>query len=384
MANNLAAVMPILVAQGLQVLRSQCVMPRLVNGDYSNVPAERGDTINVWIPSAASVYDVAPSAAPFQADDSAPVKAPVQLTQWRHSGFYMNDKQIGDVVAGLKPKQMDACIAALANDVNAFIFSQYKAFYGFVGTPGTTPFATDVTGATLSRAQLNRQLAPLQDRRLVLDVNAEANALALAQFAQVQMVGTDKAVIEGTIGRRYGFDVAMDQQTPTHASTVLTAGAATVNGVNAINAGTTDGGRTGTVSIAKATNTSPLVKGDIITIAGDAQTYVVTANTTLAIGNTTVPIAPALQKATAGGEAVSLKATHVVNLAFHRDAISFASRPLQSAQANSQEMYSIADPVSGIALRLEVVRQNKQLLFDFDILFGASTVRPELGARLAG
>ena len=359
-------------------------MPRLVNGDYSNVPAERGDTINVWIPSAATVYDVAPSAAPFQADDSSPVKAPVQLTQWRHSGFYMNDKQIGDVVAGFKPKQMDACIAALANDVNAYLFGLYKSAYGFVGTPGTTPFGVDVTGATLARAQLNRQLASAMDRRLVLDVNAEGNALALPAFSYALNVGTDKAIIDGTIGRRYGFDVAMDQQIPTHTSTPLSGGAATVNGAQTINQGTLDGGRTGTVSIAKATATSPLVKGDILTFAGDAQTYVVTAAVVLAVGNTTVAIAPALQSAKTGVEVVSLKASHVVNLAFHRDAISFASRPLQSTQANSQEMYSISDPISGIALRLEVVRQNKQLLFDFDILFGASMVRPELACRLAG
>jgi hypothetical protein len=40
--------------------------------------------------------------------------------------------------------------------------------------------------------------------------------------------------------------------------------------------------------------------------------------------------------------------------------------------------------VSGVALRMEVVRQNKQTLFDFDVLYGAACVRPELAVRLAG
>lgn len=384
MPNLFTDVVPILVAQGLQTLRAACVMPRLVNTDYSNTPANQGDVVNLYIPSAQTVTDVAAQAAPFQAPDAQPVRSPIPLNRWRRSGFYLTDKEQEEIVGGIQSRQTAEAVKALAQDINAFIFSRYTRVFGYVGTAGVTPFATDVTGATNARAQLNRQTVPLADRRLVLDVNAEANALALPAFAQAQQIGSATTVIEGTIGRRYGFDVAMDQQVPTHVSTALTAGAATCVGVQAVNAGSTDGGRTGTVSIAKATNASPLVAGDIISFAGDPNTYVVTANTNLIVGNTTVPIAPALQVAKTGGEAVTLRASHVVNLAFHRDAFGFVSRPLQTSSQNVAEMMSVADPVSGVALRLEVVRQNKQTLFDFDVLYGAACVRPELAVRLAG
>jgi hypothetical protein len=384
MANTFTDVVPILVAQGLQTLRAACVMPRLVNTDYSNTPANLGDTVNVWIPSAVTVADVAPSAAPIQAGDSQPVKAPIPLNKWRRAGFYLTDKQQEEIVGGVQSKQTGEAVKALAEDINAFIFSLYPAVYGFQGTPGTTPFATDVTGATNVRKTLNLQRAPLAERRLVVDVNAEANALALPAFTSAYIVGNPTAVIEGTIGRRLGFDWAMDQQVPTHPSVALTAGAATVNGAQAINQGSTNGGRTGTVSIAKATNAGSLIAGDILTFAGDAQTYTVLAAATLIIGNTTASIAPALSTAKAGGEAVTLKAAHVVNLAFHRDAFAFVSRPLQASTANVEEMMSVVDPISGVAIRLEVSRQNKQMLFDFDVLYGAACVRPELAARLAG
>lgn len=384
MPNILQDIVPVLVAQGLQTLRSATIMPRLVNTDYSNTPANQGDVVNLYIPSAATVSDVSPTAAPYQAPDMQPVRAPIQLNRWRRSGFFLTDKEQEEVVSGVQSRQTAEAVKALAQDINAFIFSRYTRVFGYVGTAGTTPFASDVTGATSARAQLNRQTVPLDDRRLVLDVNAEANALALPAFAQAQAIGSAQTVIEGTLGRRYGFDVAMDQQVPTHVSTPLSAGAATVNGAQAINAGSTNGGRTGTVSIAKATNASNLVAGDIISFAGDPNTYVVTANTTLIVGNTTVPIAPALQVAKTGGEAVTLRATHVVNLAFHRDAFGFVSRPLQTSSQNTIEMMSVADPLSGVALRLEVVRQNKQTLFDFDVLYGADCVRPELAVRLAG
>jgi hypothetical protein len=308
----------------------------------------------------------------------------VTLNQWKHSGFYLNDKEATAIVGGVKSRQAEAAVAALASFVNAFLLGLYKGVYGFTGTPGTTPFATTVVGLTANRAILNRQLAPMADRRMVLDVNAEANALGLPQFSSWQQVGDTKAIIEGTIGRRFGFDVAMDQQVPTHPSVPFTAGAVTVNGVNAVNAGSPDGGRTGTISLNKITNAGTLIQGDILTFAGDAQTYVVTAPVALIVGNTTVPIAPALQIARTGGEAVTLQAAHVVNLGFHRDAISFASRPLMATSANTVELLSIADPVSGLTLRMEAIRQNKQVFYDFDILFGAALVRPELAARLAG
>lgn len=384
MSNILQDIVPVMIAQGLQTLRSACVMPRLVNTDYSNTPANQGDVVNLYIPSAATVTDVAASAAPWQAPGIRPVRSAIPLNRWRRSGFFLTDKEQEEVASGIQSRQTAESVKSLAQDINAFIFSRYIRVFGYVGTAGTTPFASDVTGVTNARAQLNRQTAPLDDRRLVLDVNAEANALALANFSAAQNVGGNQTIIQGTMGRRYGFDVAMDQQIPTHVSTPLSAGNATANGVQAVNAGSSDQGRTGTVSIAKATNASALVAGDVLSFAGDAQTYVVLTGVSLIVGNTTVSIAPALQRATAGGELVTLRASHVVNLAFHRDAFGFVSRPLQASSANTMEVMSVADPISGVALRLEVVRQNKQTLFDFDVLYGAECVRPELAARLAG
>jgi hypothetical protein len=309
---------------------------------------------------------------------------PIPLNKWRHSGFYLTDKQREEIIGGVQSKQANEAVKAICEDINAFIMAQYVNVYGYVGTAGTTPFATDVTAATNARKILNKQRAPLPDRRIVLDVNAEANALALAQLTTMQNVGTAQAIIEGTIGRKLGFDWAMDQQVPTQPTIAMSAGAATANGAQAVGAGSTDGGRTGTFSIAKATNTSQLTQGDIFTIAGSTQTYTVLTAVNLIVGNTTVAIAPALQVATVGGEAITLNAAHVANLAFHRDAFAFVSRPLQAVSQNTLEMMSIADPISGVVLRLEVVRQNKQDFYDFDVLYGAACTRPELACRIAG
>jgi hypothetical protein len=72
MANVLAAIMPKILARGLMTLREQCVMPRLVNGDYSAQAAQKGDTIDVPIPTAQAASAVVPSNTPPAPADTTP------------------------------------------------------------------------------------------------------------------------------------------------------------------------------------------------------------------------------------------------------------------------------------------------------------------------
>ena len=47
-------------------------------------------------------------------------------------------------------------------------------------------------------------------------------------------------------------------------------------------------------------------------------------------------------------------------------------------------MLGAVDPVSGVALRLEVSRQFKQTTFSYDVLGGAAVIRRELGVKILG
>lgn len=374
MANDISKVSTPLLAQGLLALRGLNVMPRLVNSDYQGAAQERNSVINVPIPSAITAVAVTPAATPPSTADVAPTQVPITLDQWYEAPFYLTDNDVMQAMNGTIPMQASEAVKAIANQVNSYIMGFYKSFYGLAGTPGTTPFASDTKAASDARKILNKQLCPPGDRRIVLDMDAEGNAITLPLFQQANTAGTDRTQVEGIIGRKVGFDWYSDQQVLTHTSTPLSAGACTVNGVNAAGSKT--------VSIAKATNTSPLVVGDILTIAGNQ--YAVTAAVTLAVGNTNVSIYPGLKAATAGGETVTLAASHVANLAFHRDAIAFATRPLLEVSHPSVISQSAVDPVSGIGLRLQITREYQRTRFAYDILYGGQVVRPELGCRIAG
>lgn len=227
--NDLSKVVDKLLAQGLLALRGTCVMPRLVNSDYSNLAAQQGASIDVPIPSAIKAQAVTPGATSQDTGDISPVSATIKLDRWMEAPFYLTDKDLMEANRGVIPMQASEAVKAIANDVNATLLGLGRKFYGMVGTPGTTPFST-VVDATNARKVLNRQLAPVNARRIVLDPDAEAAALGLSGFADVSKSGDARPIIDGTIGRKYGFDWAMDQQMPTFEASVMTEGALTVNG----------------------------------------------------------------------------------------------------------------------------------------------------------
>lgn len=373
--NTLTEVTPKLLAQGLLALRQNCVMPRLVNNSYSTMASEKGAVINVPIPSAISVAAVTPAFVAPNPGNFAPTSAAITMNNWYEASFQLGDEDMLTAMDGTIPMQASEAIKAIANQVDGDLLGLYNTVYGFAGTPGTTPLGTDTSEATEARKVLNAQLAPLDDRRLVMNVETEENALNLRAFQDMSFSGSAEGINEGKINRKLGFDWYMTQNMPTHTNGAQD-GAYVVNGVNAL----------GSATLVVKTGTGTILKGDTFTIAGDAQTYICTADS--AGGAVTLAISPPLKVATAGNEVITFKGTlstaYDQNLAFHRDAFAFASRPLSAQDGMGNIIASATDPVSGLALRLEVSREFRRTRFSYDILYGYATVRPELATRIWG
>lgn len=379
MANTLTPIVPKILGRAMMALRQTCWMPRLVNSDYSADASRKGSTIDVQIPSALTASDVAPSVALPTPSDSAPTVVQVQLNNWKHVAIGLNDSELKqiDANAGFMPMQLSEGMKALGNAVNISIWSKFTGVYGAAGTAGTTPFASSIDVAMDVRKILADQLCPKTDRRFVIDNAAEANALKLAPFRDASQSADKAVIIEGEIGRKLGFDWYADDHVPLH-----TAGTASGSTTNA--AGYAVG--VTTITLASA-GTGSWVEGDIFTIAGQTQQYVIVTGDADVSGGGTITFQPPLAVAiTTAATALTRVATHRVNLAFHRDAFAFATRSLASELDNESPttMYTMQDPKTGLVLRVELLRQNKQWVWDFDILWGVALVRPQLACRLLG
>lgn len=345
-------------------------MPRLVFRGYETEARGQGDTVNVPIPPTTSTADVTPSNVLPAPVATTPTTVPLVIDQWKKNvPFGITDKEMTEINenANYIPDKTASAIEALARGINANIFSNYTKVYGAVGTAGTTPFSGDKAGdVSQAKRLLAEQLCPTAGRNLVIDPSAEANAAINAQLSDMDKVNRE-VHIEGEIGRRHGFDFFMDQDVPYH-----TAG--TSAGTLAAAAGSV-----GDTTLACDTGTGTLVVGDIITFAGHDQQYVI--DTAVAdVSSGTLSFNPALVAAVADNAAVTVLASHRVNLAFHPNAFAFVSVPME----NRENMVQIVDDVTGIVLRLEQIQEYKQKAWEFDVLYGSACIRPELAVRVLG
>jgi len=290
------------VAMGLAALREHIVLPKIVNRSYEERigPGQRqGSTVNVAVPSAITTRSVTADVVPPAVTAVTPTSVAISLSEWKEAPFAMSDQAISQVQRAIIPTQMTEAVKSIANTIDNYIWSLLTAaenpIYGFSGTAGTTPFASNTSQYLDARAVLNNQLAPLDNRFVILDADAEANALGLSAFADASASGSRETIVEGDVGYRLGARWLMSQNVPTHsttgAGTVLVNDASTAVGDTTL---TWDGG-----------GTAPAA-GDIFTVAGDTQTYAVKSSTA-----TVITMSPSAQVAWADDAAVTFKSVFV-------------------------------------------------------------------------
>jgi len=362
------------------VLRESAVMPRLVNIDYASDAREFGDTIDIPKTKTQTASAVTSGVQGSNTPASVtPGKVQISMDQWMTTDFHMSDKDMVEVDrnAHFVPGQTEEAARALAQDLDTKIHAKYTGIYGFVGTAGTIPFSTVAT-TTDARKVLNTQLAPMNDRRIVVDPTAESQALQLTAYSDISQSDDRPVKIEGEMGRKFGFDHFMSQNVKTHTKGTLIAGATV---------GSTTAAGASAVSIKSASAAGTVVVGDVFTIAGNTQTYTVKTAATPTSTGVDVSISPGLAQIATATNAITFKASHVVNLAFQRNAFAYVTRPLQSSSvetATGTAIRSMSDNMTGLTMRLEMVRQRKQTAWEFDVLHGEQLVRPELACRIAG
>lgn len=384
MSNTITNVTPQLLAMGLKALREQAIMPRLVNRSYDTMAAMRGAVINIPIPSAITARSITPSVTINSNVDSSPTVAYVTLDSFYEAPFQLSDTDQLETMADFVPMEASEAVKALINTIDQDILANHTAFYGEGGgTAGTTPFATAITVALTARRKLNEQLAPMTDRVVVLDPAAEANALGLSNILQFDQRGDQGGIINGEIGRKLGMFWYMDQNISTYTAGTAASSGYTVN-ASAAAAATT-------FNVVNVTATGTVNVGDIFYLGGGSQGYVITSAVAITASTTaafyfypplTAAVSAAVALTWAGAASASTQLTP--NLVFHRDAFAFASRPLMDIQGLGNAMQSVVDPISGVALRLEISRQYKQTTFSYDCLWGSGAVRRELGAKIYG
>lgn len=354
-------------------LYGQLTMPHLVSVDTADEAKNHGDTIRIAKPIEFSDAEDHPTdSAGSQSEDITAGKVDVKLDRHLYKQFAMKDAEFLAHANSLTlPSAAAAAVDAIGRTVNKNLFALYKDIPYISGNPASTA-GRDKSDLIAARKEMqNRKI--LNGRSIVLTSDTEADLLL--EFSKINESGDANVVSQGLIGRKYGFDLYSDVQAPYH-----------VAGAAAANAGITLSAQavTGSTTLALAgVNGATFLKGDVISVAGSHQTFVVTADT----AGAAVPVYPAVMEAIASGSAVTVLGDHPIDLAFTKSAFLIAFRNLEVPEdAAGVNIAQMTDPRTGISLRMlrwyEPRTESTQ--WKFETLCGLKTVSPERALRLGG
>jgi len=399
MANSILTI-DMITRKALEILENNLVITRNVNRQYDDSfaveGAKIGSTLRIRLPDRALVTD----GAALQVQDDNEQFTTLTVASQKHIGVNFTSAELTMQLDDFAERVLKPRISQLASSIDADVANAYKTIGNTVGTPGTTPS----TSLVLLQAQqkLNENAAVMSPRYAT--VNPAANA-GLVEGMKGLFNPTDtvsKQFKNGMMGTGVlGFDeVNMSQSikqhtTGTRAATGNTTGAAV----------TTEGASTLTLTVGSG---ELIAVGDVFTIAdvyavnpqtrestGSLFQFVALASST-STTTATVTVAPMYSAAHALATMLTLPATskavvfvgtastqYPQNLVYHKDAITFATADLLLPQGVDMAARAVHN---GISLR--VVRQydinNDRMPCRIDVLYGFSTIRPQMACRMWG
>ena len=399
MANSILTI-DMITRKALEILENNLVLTRNVNRQYDDSfaveGAKIGSTLRIRLPDRALVTD----GAALQVQDDNEQFTTLTVSTQKHIGVNFTSAELTMQLDDFAERVLKPRISQLASSIDADVANAYKSIGNTVGTPGSTPS----TSLVLLQAQqkLNENAAVMSPRYAT--VNPAANA-GLVEGMKGLFNPTD------TISRQFkngmmgmgvlGFDeINMSQSIKQH-----TTGTRAATGTVTAAAVTAEGSATLTLTVGSS---ETITVGDVFTIAdcyavnpqtrestGSLFQFVALASSTTST-TATVTVAPMYSAAHALATMLTLpgnnKAVVFVgaastqypqNLVYHKDAITFATADLLLPQGVDMAARAVHN---GISLR--VVRQydinNDRMPCRIDVLYGYSTIRPQMACRIWG
>ncbi|MCK9461595.1 MAG: hypothetical protein M0R80_18355 [Proteobacteria bacterium] len=195
---------PVVVAGlTLKYLKNNTVMARLVRRDWDNEVASYGDTVRITKMTGLTVKTKS-GGSQYEAQELNDAKVDVVLNQHKYVGFL-----IEDIAAFLAKPQyqedlMNEGVSVIAEEIDGQLLALYSEATGDVGSAGVDATADILVDA---RKVLTDAKAPSANRYVVWSAKDAAALLKVEKFTNSQWVaGNGEALVEGSLGRKYGFD----------------------------------------------------------------------------------------------------------------------------------------------------------------------------------
>jgi len=340
-----------------------------------------GQTLrSIVAPVNSSGADITPAMAIPSALNQSIANKSLTITKSRFYGFSWSGEDIMAVDKGpgyltIQQDQIAQALRTAVNEIEADIAAAASAgaSRAFGATADTAPLISDFSQA---KKILDDNGAPGSDRHAILSTAGGVAVRGFSNLFKVNEGGDTTLLRQGQLGDLYGFALRESAQVVRPTAGGMTG--ALVNGALSI-------GATAIVFDTGTVNTTGFVAGDIITIAGDSNKYVVTTGLAAASGTITIA-APGLLKAAADNAAITVFGTSSRNCLFSRNAIVLATRlpaiPPQGDMAIDRQV--ITDPRTGLSFELAMYPGYRMNTYHVSIAYGIAVFKPEHLAIIIG
>jgi len=385
MSNTLTNLVPDLYAALDVVSRELTGLIPAVTVDASVNRAAVNQSVRVPIaPTSNAMVDTTPAMSVPAAADQTIGNAAITISKSKAVPFsWEGNEQVGlnsgPGYMGIRANQIAQAMRTLVNDIELDLSGLHASFSRAIGTPTTTPFASDMSGAANARKILVDNGAPGSDLQLVVDTAAGAKLHTLFGV-QTGRVAVSLAE-QGILTRSAQLDIRESGQilTPTAGAMASATTSAAVLSVGQ------------TVLPLATAGTGVVAAGDIITIANDTNQYVVTsvsfAGSNPASGDTITIAAPGLRKAqSSAARNITVVATAARNMAFSRSAIVLATRMPQRPEEGDMaiDVMTITDPRTGLSFEVSMYPGYRKVRYEVALAWGVKNIKPEHTAILLG
>lgn len=375
MANTLTDLIPTIYQAMYKVSHELTGFIPAVTLNTSAQRAAVGQTIRSFIPPASTSTSITPGPYPPDTGGQAFTTHTLSITSSEAVPIQWTGEEELSVAESFTQQQMmqrqfEQAMRYLANKIEGELAALYQyasRAYGTVSTvPGTT--AGDYTEFSNVRKILVDNGAPTSDLQLVIDTTT--GAMIRGKQAQAYAAGTDTMQRQGVLLDFSGMMIRESAQIKSH--TAGTASSATTNA-----AGYAVGAKTLTLASA---GTGTLLAGDVITLVGDTNQYVLlSGDADVSGGGTFVLGEPGLrQAASAAAKAITMIATHQAMMAFDRGAIHLVTRlpALNSGRDMATSRTIVTDPFSGLSFDVAEYLGYHQTHWEVSIAWGCGVMNP--------
>lgn len=388
--------------RALAVLHQKCSFINSINHQYDDSFAVSGAKIGEQLKIRLPNKYLTRRGAVMETQDVAEQSVTMAVSTMAGVDMAFSNQDLTMTIDNFQERFIEPAMSSLAASIesealNAMLLSVYQY-------SGTVNSAVTTAGVLGGKKNLTDALAPTNKRTLLVNTQAEVDAIEAMKTLFQPSPELAEQMREGAMGRAQGFN----WNSTTHLTTFATGTevASAVTGSSSSSTITINGpNQTGAALTVTNGSSKTLKKGDIILLPGVNRVhpetkvdtgvlhpFVVTAD--VATSGTTINISPsitisgALQNVTAAptdaakiGKIGTASTPYGVSLGYQKDAFSIVFADLEMPDMGGFKAREKMDNISMRILRGFDIKNNETLA-RIDVLYGFLAVRPVLATRL--